>query len=76
MTLSETGGAIASVSNKQKLNTHSSTEAELVASENFLLKILRTGRFSGRVNSWYNKVTISLPHCFRIINPVLFSKKG
>ena len=40
MTLSEAGRAIASVSNKQNLNTYSSTEAKLVASYDFLLKIL------------------------------------
>ena len=45
MILSEFGGAIASSSNNQKLNTRSSTEAELVASDNFLPKILWTGKF-------------------------------
>ena len=45
MTLSEFGGAIASGSNKQKLNTRSSMEAELVASDDFLPKILWTGKF-------------------------------
>ena len=45
MTLSEASGAIASGSNKQKLHTHSSTKAELVASDDFLPKILWTGKF-------------------------------
>ena len=45
MLLSKTGGAIASGSNKQRLNTRSSTEAELVAADDFLAKILWTDRF-------------------------------
>ena len=45
MMLLEKGGAIASGSNKQKLNTRSSTESELVASDDFLPKILWTGKF-------------------------------
>lgn len=44
MTLSEAGGAIASGSNKQKIKTHSSTEAELFASDDFLLEIIWTGK--------------------------------
>ena len=47
MKLSDTGGAIASGSNNQKLNTHSSTEAELIASDDFLPKIPWTGKFVG-----------------------------
>ena len=45
MLLSEAGGAIASGSNKQKLNTRSSTESEVVASDDFLPKILLTKKF-------------------------------
>lgn len=45
MLISDAGGAIASGSNKQKLNTMSSTEAKLVASDDFLPKILWTGEF-------------------------------
>ena len=45
MTLSEAGRAIVCGINNQKLNTHSSTEAELVASDTFLPKILWTGKF-------------------------------
>ena len=47
MTLSETGGAIAPCSNKQKLNADSSTKDELVASDNSLPKILWTDKFMG-----------------------------
>ena len=39
------GGAIASGRNKQCLNTRSSTEAELVVADDFLVKILWTDRF-------------------------------
>ena len=45
LTLLKAEGDIASGSNKQKLNTHSSTKAELVASDDFLPKILWTGKF-------------------------------
>ena len=42
---SNNGGAIIAGSNKQKLNTRSSTEAELVAGDDFLPRILHTKRF-------------------------------
>ena len=45
LSLHPKGGAIASGSNKQRLNTRSSTEAELVAADDFLAKILWTDRF-------------------------------
>ena len=44
MPLSDTGRAIVSGSNKQKLNTHSSTESELVSADDFLPKLLWTGK--------------------------------
>ena len=42
---SKESGAIISGSNKQKLNTRSSTEAELVACDDFMPRILHTQRF-------------------------------
>jgi hypothetical protein len=45
MLLSEKGGAMASGSTKQRLNTRSSTEAEIVAVDDFHPKILWTLRF-------------------------------
>ena len=45
LTLSLAGGAIISSSSKQKLNTRSSTEAELVAVDDFIGKLLWTQRF-------------------------------
>ena len=45
MHLGEEGGAIMSSSIKQKLNTRSSTEAELIAVDDFMLKILWTQNF-------------------------------
>ena len=45
MLLSKTGRAIASGSNKQKLNTRSSTESEVVARDDFLPKMLWTNKF-------------------------------
>ena len=45
LTLSFAGGAIISSSSKQKLNTRSSTEAELVAVDDFIGKLLWTQRF-------------------------------
>jgi len=38
-------GAIISLSTKQKVNAHSSTEAELVAVDDIIAKILWTKRF-------------------------------
>lgn len=38
--MSDLGGGMASGSTKQKLNTHLSTEAELVSSDNFLTNII------------------------------------
>ena len=45
--LSDVGGTIASTSTKQKLNTRSSTEAELVATDDVLSKILWVRLFLG-----------------------------
>ena len=45
MRLGDEGGAIMSSSMKQKLNTRSSTEAELIAVDDFMSKILWTQNF-------------------------------
>lgn len=45
MFLHELGGGMASGSTKQKLNTRSSTEAELVASDGFLAKMVWAKNF-------------------------------
>ena len=42
---SNSGGAIISDSTKQKLNSRSSTEAELIAGDDFMHRILHTQRF-------------------------------
>jgi hypothetical protein len=43
MTLSQ--GAITAISMKQKINTHSSTEAELVSTDDIVAKVIWTKRF-------------------------------
>ena len=69
LTLSLAGGAIISSSSKQKLNTPSSTEAELVAVDDFIGKLLWTQRFLGEQG--YNLQKI---YCTKIIKMPYFSK--
>ena len=90
MSLHPKGGAIASGSNKQRLNTRSSTESELVVADGFLAKILWTDRFVS--DQGYNlkgtlyqdnrsamifesKVRSSLGKCSRAINIRYFTIK-
>ena len=70
MKLSDTGRAITSGSNKQKLNTRGLTESDLVAADDFYRK------FFGLENSWELKVLTSLPRCSTTINQLWSSKKG
>ena len=72
MRMGDSGGAIISGSVKQKLNTRSSTEAEIIAVDDFISKVLWTRNFLDMQQFPYRETTLAQDNT----SAILLHEKG